>query len=160
MSRQTKEEYYLGIASSVALRSSCSRRKFGAIIVSNDTIVGTGYNGTARKTMNCGVDIRCLKDIAGEKHLESYEYCPAIHAEQNAIIQTNPTLRVGSTMYLSPADKKDGDRPCHLCRRFILQGQLKDIYYLNKDGVITHEDVSDWIELENLWMEVIRDRKQ
>jgi dCMP deaminase len=158
--RLSKVDYYLGICKSVAQRSSCSRRKFGAVLVSNDQIISTGYNGSSRGCYNCGIpeEMVCLKDIAGEKHLESYEYCPAIHAEQNCVISSDPQRRVGSTMFLASATDGGGDRPCHLCRRFILQGQIKDIYYLNKDGVITHEDVCDWIKLENLWMEVIRDK--
>ncbi|MEM5813487.1 MAG: cytidine deaminase, partial [Candidatus Aenigmatarchaeota archaeon] len=49
--RPTKEEYYLEIAKAVSKRSPCIRRRYGAIIVKDDTIVSTGYNGPARKVL-------------------------------------------------------------------------------------------------------------
>jgi dCMP deaminase len=159
LSRPTKTEYYLNLARQASSRSACSRRKFGAIIVKDDVLISTGYNGSARGTLNCGIDITCLKDVTGEKALVSYDHCPAIHAEQNAILQADPRYRQGATMYLASATTKDGDRPCHLCRRYIIQGNLKDIYYLNKLGQITHEDIADWIKMENEWMENVRDGK-
>ena len=159
MSRISKVEYYLGLAQAVSKRSPCSRRKFGAVLIKNDIVIGTGFNGSCRKTLNCGVDIVCLKDLKNEPHLQSYDFCPGVHAEQNCIIQSNPQDRIGSTMYLAPSNIKDGDRPCHLCRRFILQGQIKDIIYYDKNMQIIHETTDKWVRLENEWMESIRDGK-
>lgn len=159
MSRISKTEYYLNLARSVASRSACSRRKFGAVIVKDDIVISTGYNGSARGCYNCGENIPCLKDVVGEKALVTYDHCPAIHAEQNAVLQADPRYRQGGTMYLASSTTKDGDRPCHLCRRYIIQANLKDIYYLNKNGQITHEDIKDWIKIENEWMRGIQDGK-
>jgi len=159
LSRPTKIEYYLNLAREASSRSPCTRRKFGAIIVKDDVLISTGYNGSARGTYNCGIDIPCLKDHVGEGHYISYDSCPAIHAEQNAVLQADPRYRQGGTMYLASSTTKDGDRPCHLCRRYIIQANLKDIYYIDKNGIITHEDISNWIKMENEWMESIRDGK-
>jgi dCMP deaminase len=160
LSRPTKTQYYLDIAGVVAERSSCSRRKFGAIIVKDDMIISSGYNGSARGTHNCGTEeMPCLKDLENEEHSTSYNFCPAVHAEQNAIIQADSIRRWGATMYLSPAGDAKGDSPCFMCRRFIIQSGIKEIYYLDKERKITLENVSAWIKMENLWMEVIRDRK-
>ena len=80
--RLSKEFYYLGIADSVSERSTCLRRKYGAIIVRNDEIISTGYNG-AQGQKNC-VDLgsceRELRKIPGER----YELCRSVHAEANA----------------------------------------------------------------------------
>jgi dCMP deaminase len=145
-------EYYLNIAKSVAAGSKCSRRKFGAIIVKDDAIVGTGYNGSARGTLNCGEDIPCIKDVAKEPHNISYDYCPAVHAEENAIINSDRMDRVGATMYLAPFMEGTGDRPCYKCRRKLLNAQIKDIWYIDKYGKIVHEEVSFYITLDNEWM--------
>lgn len=156
--RESKTDYYLNITREVSKRSSCSRRKFGAIVVKDDTVISTGYNGSARGTYNCGVDIPCIKDASGEGHLVSYNTCPGVHAEQNAILYSDPARRIGGTMYLASATIKDGDRPCHLCRRYIIQSGIRDIFYLNKDGVVIHENISDWVSMENKWMEDTLDK--
>jgi len=149
--RQSKIDYYLAIARSVAERSPCSRRKFGAIIIKNDSIIATGYNGSARGTLNCGEEIPCLKDKTGELPLLSYDTCPAVHAEQNVVIHSDVNRRIGGTMFLASGSGK-GDRPCHLCRRYILQSGVNDIFYQDKDGKLQHEIVSNWIDDENRWM--------
>ena len=150
--RESKTDYYIGIARNVSLRSPCSRRKFGAIIVKNDSIISTGFNGSARGTLNCGEDIPCLKDVSGELALVSYDTCPAVHAEQNAILYADPDRRIGATMYLASSTTADGDRPCHLCRRYIIQSGINDIYYLDKDSKLQHEVISQWVEMEDKWM--------
>jgi dCMP deaminase len=150
--RKSKIDYYLTLAKNVAERSTCSRRKFGAILVKNDSIIATGYNGSARGTLNCGEDVPCLKDISGELPLVSYDTCPAVHAEQNAILQSDPDRRIGATMFLASSNSKTGDRPCHLCRRYIIQSGIGDIYFIDKNEKIQHEVVSQWIEAEDKWM--------
>lgn len=143
---------YLNQAKSIASGSPCSRRKFGAIIVKDDRVVGTGYNGSARGCLNCGIDIPCIKDIAKEPSNLSYDYCPAVHAEQNAIINSNPADRVGATMYLAPFEDGTGDRPCFKCRRFILNAQIKTVVYVDKDGDIVADEVCPlYEEMENDW---------
>lgn len=150
--RIDKTDYYLGIAREVSRRSPCSRRKFGAILVKNDNLISSGFNGSARGTLNCGLDIPCLKDITGELPLVSYDTCPAVHAEQNCLLLADPDRRIGGTMYLASSTTTDGDRPCHLCRRYILQSGINDIFYLDKDAKLQHEVISNWVDMENKWM--------
>ncbi len=143
----------------MALRSPCTRRKFGAIIVKDDVIISTGYNGSVRGSLNCGEEIICLKDLHKEQPYKSYEHCPAVHAEVNVILNVAreggaPTK--GATLYLGyvkDGDVKKSDRPCQNCRRVIIQAGIKDVYYEDKDGKIQHEDVSDWVKMENEWMD-------
>ena len=150
--RKSKIDYYISLAKNVSERSTCSRRKFGAVLIKNDSIIATGYNGSARGTLNCGEDIPCLKDKSGELPLVSYDTCPAVHAEQNCIIQSDPDRRIGATLFLSSSDSKTGDRPCHLCRRYIIQSGIGDIYFIDANGKLQHELVSNWIDAENKWM--------
>jgi deoxycytidylate deaminase len=82
--RISKDEYYLQIAKAVAQRAPCLRRQFGAIIVKDDVIVSTGYNGTARGVVNC-TEVGCLKDEKNLPHYSGYESCPSVHAEENCV---------------------------------------------------------------------------
>ena len=152
MTRISKTEYYLNIAREIAKRSPCSRRKFGAILVKNDSIISTGYNGTTPGALNCGIDIPCIKDVAEEPHYTSYDYCPALHAEENAVLAIGRAGALGSTLYLAPFDSGDGDRPCYQCRRRLIRVGVEDCYYIDKEGNIKYELVSDWIDMENDWM--------
>jgi dCMP deaminase len=149
--RISKEDYYLRIALTVALRSPCSRRKFGAILVKDDAIISTGYNGSARGTTNCGLDCLCLKNIHNEDHDKSYDHCPAIHAEMNVLFNAarNGVSTVGAILYLNSSE---GGGPCFLCRRFMLQSGIKECHF-TKDGYTYHETAEDWIKMENDWID-------
>ena len=85
MDRINKLEYYLGIAEQVAKRSTCLRRQYGAVIVKNDEIISTGYNGAPRGMTNCCDSGECWRKANGIPHGTQYEACVAVHAEQNAI---------------------------------------------------------------------------
>ena len=161
MNRISKEKYYLNIAREVSRRSPCSRRKFGSIIVKDDVIISTGYNGSGRGVINCGTEMSCLKDKYNEEHYTSYNYCSAIHSEVNAIINASRhgTSIVGGTLYLSPEFDEHGDRPCQFCRRVVINSGLNDCYYIDSDGEVCHESIDDWIELENKWMEKYGDKR-
>ncbi len=91
MDRPGKTKYFLDIALSVAARSTCLRRKFGAVIVKGDNIVGTGYNGNARGVINC-YEVGCIKDMMDLPANKAYDLCPAVHAEENAIINSSQSL--------------------------------------------------------------------
>jgi len=139
----------------IAKRSKCQRRKFGAIITSQDGVhLSDGYNGSARGTLNCGEDVPCGKDIMNEPHYTSYQYCAAVHAEQNAIINAarNGIMIKGGILFLNSAEDGDCDRPCHICQRMIINAGLTDIYYKNKEGGVSHEEISELVVLQNQWM--------
>lgn len=120
--RPNKTRYYLDIAAAVAARSTCLRRQYGAVIVKNDTIVSTGYNGAARGVANCCDAGTCWREANGIPHGEQYEKCQAVHAEANAIINASREEMEGATLYL--AGLENGERmmdpkPCEMCERLI-----------------------------------------
>ena len=103
--RISKDEYYLSIAASVAKRSTCLRRQYGAVIIKNDEIISTGYNGAARGEPNCCDTGECWREANGIPHGEQYEKCVAVHAEQNAIISAARGEMLGGTLYLAGFDQ-------------------------------------------------------
>ena len=120
--RKNKDEYYLNIAAEVAKRSTCLRRQYGAIIVNNDEIIRTGYNGAPRGELNCCDKGYCWREANNIPHGEQYEKCVAVHAEMNAIISAARKDMLGATLYL--AGWEDGKRltkaePCAICRKLI-----------------------------------------
>ena len=151
--RISKVKYYFDIAKSVSTRSPCSRRKCGALLVKTDSIISTGYNGSVRDSINCGIEIPCIKDKHKEESLTSYVHCPAIHAEVNSIINSGRSgvSTIGSTLFLYSSITTDCGRPCIYCRRVIINAGVKDCYFGNENE-IQHEEIQDWIKLENEWM--------
>ena len=124
MKRISKTEYYLGIAEAVAKRSTCLRRQYGAIIVKNDEIIATGYNGSPRGTDNCCDVGYCWREENNIPHGEQYEACLAVHAEQNAIISASRRDMIGSTLYLVGFENgkvipSEQVKPCVICKKMI-----------------------------------------
>ena len=99
MARITKDEYYLGIAVAVSKRSTCLKRHYGCVIVKDDIIVATGYNGSPRGKENCCDRGTCKR--ANAERYSGYENCDSIHAEQNALIAANYERLIGATVYLA-----------------------------------------------------------
>ena len=96
--RVSKINYYLDIAQTVSERATCMRRHFGAIIVKDDVIVSTGYNGAPRGRKNC-TDINfCIREQMKIPRGERYELCRSVHAEANAIIAAPRDRMLGSTL--------------------------------------------------------------
>jgi dCMP deaminase len=153
MKRPTKDEYYMNIAKEVSKRSTCTRRRFGAVIVSkSDRIVSTGYNGAIRKALDCLEIGKCMRDELHIKPGERYELCKAFHAEQNAILGAGPTDRKDSVLYLY-GEHFDGrvfdSEPCMMCRRAIVQGEISMVKAMQSDGTITVLDVKSFIDAED-----------
>lgn len=123
MDRIKKDEYYLDIAKTVTRRSTCLRRQYGAIIVKNDEVVATGYNGSPRGEINCCDCGFCQRDALGIPKGERYELCVSVHAEANAIISAARRDMIGATIYIVGIEAKDGSyanpAPCLMCRRLI-----------------------------------------
>ena len=119
--RISKQEYYLGIAEAVSKRSTCLRRQYGAVIVNQDEIVATGYNGAPRGQINCCDVGECWRESNHIPHGEQYEKCLAVHAEQNAIISAPRDKLLGATLYLygSENGKTIDAHPCDICQRLI-----------------------------------------
>ena len=127
--RISKDEYYLGIAKAVAMRSTCLRRQYGAVIVKNDEIVSTGYNGSPRDELNCCDAEYCWRDSNNVPHGERYEMCKSVHAEQNAIISASRRDMIGSTLYLAGIEngKVITAVPCDICRRMIVNAGINNV---------------------------------
>ena len=123
MDRISKDRYYLSIAESILERSTCLRRRYGAVIVNNDEIVSTGYNGAARGEPNCIDCGYCERERLGIPKGERYELCVAVHAEQNAIISAARKDMLGGTIYIVGKEVSTGayanPAPCMICRRMI-----------------------------------------
>ena len=119
--RISKTEYYLGIAKSVSMRSTCLRRRYGAVIVKNDEIISTGYNGSPRGEKNCCDVGYCYRAVNNIPHGEQYEKCVAVHAEANAIISAARKDMIGATLYLygREGNKEIKAEPCLMCQRLI-----------------------------------------
>lgn len=127
--RIDKEEYYLGIALAVAKRSTCIRRQYGAVIVKNDEIIATGYNGSPRGTKNCCDTGYCWREENNIPHGERYEACKSVHAEQNAIISASRKDMIGSTLYLAGIENGKVIKavPCDICCRMIINSGIKEV---------------------------------
>ena len=140
MSRISKDAYYLNIAREVAARSTCLRRNYGAVIVKNDEIIATGYNGSARGEDNC-CDIHQVCPRAHMAHNSGdYSDCPAVHAEQNAIISAPRRDMIGATLYLVGISADSGNvlnntEPCPICRRMILNSGIERIVTMNETAI-------------------------
>ncbi|HID61098.1 MAG TPA: dCMP deaminase family protein [Hadesarchaea archaeon] len=149
--RPNKDEYYLEIAKSVCLRSSCIRRQFGAIVVREDAVVATGYNGPARGVVNC-MEVGCLKDELRLPHYSGYDYCPGIHSEENCIINAarHGTSVLGGVLYLYGQDFGDGSpiegKPCDRCKRAIINAGIKEVVTKKSDSTIIKTKVSEWVK--------------
>ena len=98
--RKSKIKYYLDIAKSVSERSTCLKRHYGAVIVKDDEIIATGYNGAPRGRENCCDIGSCLRIKMGIPSGQRYEICRSVHAEMNAIISASRKDMKGSTLYL------------------------------------------------------------
>jgi dCMP deaminase len=151
MDRVSKNNYYLDIAQTVSERSTCLRKRFGAIIVKNDVILSTGYNGAPRGRKNCSDLQFCLREHLGIPRGERYELCRSVHAEANAIISASREQMLGATMYMCCTSPDDGSliggtNSCMMCKKQIINAGISKIVIRNTKEDYTEIDVSDWIE--------------
>ncbi|MFC1521337.1 cytidine/deoxycytidylate deaminase family protein [Elusimicrobiota bacterium] len=147
--RISKHEYYLNIAKETARRSTCLRRHYGTVVVNNDQIVSTGYAGAPRKTANCSEIGKCIRIQLGVPKGEHYEWCRAVHAEQNAIIHASRLDMIGATLYLagvSPETGKviEGAQPCRICKRMIINSGIKRVITKTPNSHV-FQNVDDWV---------------
>ena len=151
--RIPKELYYLNIAREIAKRSTCLRRRFGAILVKNDSIIAAGYAGAPRGTPHC-IDLgRCRRAELNVPSGQRYELCRGVHAELNAIISAARTgaPTVGSKMYLI-GENYDGTlaqpKPCSVCRRAIINAGIEEVIVplIGVPNGIKRYKVKNWIK--------------
>lgn len=123
MMRPTYDEYFMNMTQVVATRSTCLRRKVGALVVKNKHILSTGYNGAPKGLKHCS-EVGCLREQKKIKPGERHELCRGLHAEQNAIIQASVfgVPIEGATLYCTTA-------PCSVCAKMIINAGIREIVY-------------------------------
>lgn len=166
--RMSKDDYYLAIALAVSRRSTCLKRHYGCVIVKNDEIIATGYNGSPRGMINCCDRGFCKR--ANAQRYSGYENCDSVHAEQNAMLSASRRDMIGATIYLAcetyTLDKelsaKYGEDtyawqedsnpvPCSLCARMIANSGIefvKNRKSVLNSGVINLSDILEKREVQ------------
>ncbi|MBQ2881294.1 MAG: dCMP deaminase family protein [Clostridia bacterium] len=157
MGRIDKVNYYLDIAQTVAERGTCLRRRFGAVIVKNDTIISTGYAGAPRGRQNCCDIGKCLRQEYNIPAGERYELCRSVHAEANAIIAASREEMLGSTLYLACISIDNilypGTSCCSMCRRLIINAGIETV--IVRDTPTEYRVINvekDWVENDDSTM--------
>ena len=152
MPRRDKINYYLDIADTVSQRSTCLRKKYGAIIVKNDEIISTGYVGAPRGRLNCSDLGICRRERMNVPRGQRYELCRSVHAEANAIISAARRDCIGATMYLSGREVADNSyvhnaTSCSMCKRLIINAGI--------DTVIVRDDEENFrvINVDEEWIQ-------
>ena len=148
--RMSKDKYYLNIADAVLDRSTCLRRKYGAIIVKNDEILSTGYNGAPRGRVNCSELGYCNREQLRIPSGQRYELCRSVHAEANAIISAARSEALGATLYMACVEPESGalipgSTSCSLCRRLIINAGIARVVIRDTRTEYRVVDVADWV---------------
>ena len=152
MKRIDKENYYLDIAETVLERSTCLRRCYGAIIVQNDEIISTGYNGAPRGRKNCADLNFCTRMKMNIPSGERYELCHSVHAEANCIISAARKDTLGSTLYMACRNPETGalipdSTSCSMCRRLIINAGIQRVVIRDTPTDYRVVDVQkEWID--------------
>ncbi|HOG26310.1 MAG TPA: cytidine/deoxycytidylate deaminase family protein [Candidatus Cloacimonas sp.] len=122
MERPSWQQYFMEMAYLAAKRSTCLRRKVGAVLVRDNQIISTGYNGSPKGVPHCA-EIGCLRKQQNVPSGKNHELCRGVHAEQNAIIQAaiNGSSTRGSILYCT-------NQPCSICARLIINAEIKTVY--------------------------------
>ena len=120
-SRPTWDEYFLDIANLVSKRSTCLRRRVGAVLVKDKRILATGYNGAPSRITHCSVT-GCLREKLKIPSGERHELCRGLHGEQNAFLQAalHGTSLKGASLYCTT-------QPCIICAKMIINAGIKEI---------------------------------
>lgn len=130
--RVSKIDTYLNCAEVFAYRSTCIKRKYGAVIVKDDAVISTGYNGSPRDEDNCCDVGTCPRINKGLHQGQGYDMCRAIHAEANALLNCSREQTLDADLYLTGLDPVDNKihraKPCPLCARMIIQAGIKNVY--------------------------------
>lgn len=125
MERPSWDHYFMEMAVVAAKRSTCLRRKVGAVLVKNKQILASGYNGTPKGLTHCS-DLGCLREQLNVPSGERHELCRALHAEQNAIIQAavHGVSISGATLYCT-------HQPCSVCAKMLINANIVRMVIIN-----------------------------
>lgn len=121
--RPSWDEYFMKLANDVATRTTCLRRAVGCVIVKDNRILATGYNGVPCGLRHCS-ETGCLREDLGVPSGQRHEICRGLHAEQNAIIQAAKYgIDIsGSKIYVNT-------QPCIVCAKMIINSGIEEIIY-------------------------------
>ena len=149
--RRDKVNYYLDLAETVFKRSTCLRRKYGAVIVKNDEVISTGYVGAPRGRKNCTDTGKCIRQELSVPRGERYELCRSVHAEMNAIISASRDKMIGSSMYLAGVDAQTGEyipnsNSCSMCKRVMINAGIEKVYIRDSQEEYRMIEVREWVE--------------
>ena len=149
--RVSKIDTYLNCAEVFAYRSTCIKRKYGAVIVKDDVVISTGYNGAPRGFENCCDLGQCPRMEKDMHQGDGYGICRAVHAEANALLNCSRQQTIGADLYLTGVNPSDNSihkaKPCPLCARTIIQAGIRNVYLRVGDGADNYE-VKSATELE------------
>ena len=151
MQRRDKMNYYLDIAEIVMERTTCLRRKYGAIIVKNDQIISTGYVGAPRGRANCSDVGVCTRERLNIPRGERYEMCRSVHAEANAIISASRNDMLGGTLFLVGKEVATGElianaNSCSMCKRMIINAGIEKVVIRDTVDEYRVINVQEWID--------------
>ena len=157
MERIDKINYYLDIAETVAGRSTCLRKKSGAVIVNHDEIVSTGYSGAPRGRENC-IDLGYCskKKFFPDLRHAGYDACRSVHAEMNALISGARKDMLGGTLYLVQYRTESGEYEenpgcCQMCRKLIINAGISTVVVRDSsENGYQVIDINEWIENDDL----------
>ena len=164
MSRISKIMYYLEMAKSASKRSTCLNKQWGAVIVKNDEVVSTGYNGSPRGRENCVDKGYCFRLVNNIPRGTNYNLCHSVHAEMNAIISAARRDMIGATMYIYGWDVvnsrvvKSPDS-CMMCKRVIINSGIDEVIFADIDGICKDDScgygyrvkkVSSWVDEDDM----------
>ena len=149
--RRDKMNYYLDLAETVSMRSTCLRRKYGAVIVKNDEVISTGSVGAPRGRKNCTDTQVCIRQEMNIPRGERYELCRSVHAEMNAIISAPRDKMIGSAMFLAGVDAQTGEyiigsNSCSMCKRVIINAGIEKVYIRDTKEEYRVIAVQEWID--------------
>nr|WP_317359264.1 cytidine/deoxycytidylate deaminase family protein [uncultured Tyzzerella sp.] len=151
MQRIDWDTYFIEIAKVVAKRASCSRRQVGAVIVKDNSIISTGYNGAPKGVLDCFEMNDCMRDRRNIPSGKNYEICMSLHAENNAITQcaANGVSCKGGTIYITHS-------PCSMCLKQIINAGIKRIVAIEKYP----DELSDMlIKMANIEFVLFKDKE-
>lgn len=157
--RISKIDTYLNCAEVFAYRSTCIKRKYGAVIVKDDVVISTGYNGAPRGFENC-CDLKKCPRIEMDMHQgDGYGICRAVHAEANALLNCSRQQTLGADLYLVGVNPQDNSvhraKPCPLCARMIIQAGIERVILRIGEGaenyIVVPAKELEWVQsVENM----------
>jgi dCMP deaminase len=124
--RPSWQQYFMDMAVLAATRSTCLRRQVGAVLVKDNQVLSTGYNGSPKGIPHCS-QVGCLRETQNIPSGQMHELCRGMHAEQNAIIQSglNGSSTRGATIYCT-------HQPCSICAKMIINAEIRTVYIADK----------------------------